>query len=745
MNFYNEFISKKQDILIPSIQRDYVQGSSKNLAKGIIQSFLGTLVKALIGEKSINLTYIYGYNENNCFVPIDGQQRLTTLWLLYTYIYAHNGLTIPIKLKYESREFAQDFLEILPEHLKEILACKEVNNLKQAIIDAPWYISSWSKDLTVESCINTLNEIHKLLYNNEDVGGLMNGISCNNITFSFYRLDGKMNADTYIKMNGRGRILSDFENLKSWLDDFVEKEFDPDSNFCSEWKKKMDNDWASMFWVNRNKTQAHPEEIDDEQLRYFYNMLYIYWMKQKSPKFITNPEDRSRIAELLEIRDSNKIEDVVLEHIRKSDSFGYSLYILEELHLITCDFIEYFSKATDAICDNYARINELSPTIANMWRKVDDHVRLTYSIFFDSESEITYATLVLANALISYVIKYRKQCEHLEDWLRVWRNLTENHTISNSNINTILQKTDEFIEIGEEDILNQLVSQEIELPFPKKIVDEEIEKAKQIAFEGWKEKIYNAENFSNFHGAISFLITDDTGTLGDWNNFDKKWKFISEKLYVSNGQKDEPNWEYLCNYVSYADCKIIPKILNDFSSTKGEWRKNLLNPDLYEVNHHFLLQDGHIHLDEDMVFDLYNLLGIIKSPVWIMNNWQGCKYVLTNYQRRLESFSNGWVYVINTKRNKYVDELKELERQGVVSDVIIPSCYGDECITINDTHYYRGLYTDFMYRDVQYRLKESSIVKTYGEGIYSEMTNIINDSIIQTIESIIGATQNNGQ
>ena len=38
----------------------------------------------------------------------------------------------------------------------------------------------------------------------------------------------------------------------------------------------MDNAWTDMFWQNRNLEQEHPEEIDDEQLFYFYNLLILY-------------------------------------------------------------------------------------------------------------------------------------------------------------------------------------------------------------------------------------------------------------------------------------------------------------------------------------------------------------------------------------------------------------------------------------------------------------------------------------
>ena len=86
--------------------------------------------------------------------------------------------------------------------------------------------------------------------------------------------------DIYVKMNGRGRPLSYYENLKSWMDEKVTKLFIDEPEFYEDWEKKMDNEWTDFFWLNRNKEQEHPEEIDDEQERFLYNLLRIFWIKK---------------------------------------------------------------------------------------------------------------------------------------------------------------------------------------------------------------------------------------------------------------------------------------------------------------------------------------------------------------------------------------------------------------------------------------------------------------------------------
>ena len=87
MNFIKAFENKI--ILIPLLQRDYVQGN----VESVITPFIEQLVDK---DRHSDLNYIYGYNEDGKFVPIDGQQRLITLWLLHLYCAAksHNVLNI---------------------------------------------------------------------------------------------------------------------------------------------------------------------------------------------------------------------------------------------------------------------------------------------------------------------------------------------------------------------------------------------------------------------------------------------------------------------------------------------------------------------------------------------------------------------------------------------------------------------------------------------------------------------------
>ena len=78
-------------IRIPIIQRDYAQGRVQETQ--VRKSFLDQL-KSVLSDTSahLDLDFVYGDelsndgHEGKCFIPLDGQQRLTTLFLLHYYL-----------------------------------------------------------------------------------------------------------------------------------------------------------------------------------------------------------------------------------------------------------------------------------------------------------------------------------------------------------------------------------------------------------------------------------------------------------------------------------------------------------------------------------------------------------------------------------------------------------------------------------------------------------------------------------
>ena len=150
MNFLNIF--KNKVICIPLLQRDYVQGGKESVISPFIDSLLDD-------SNSSDLNYIYGYTEKGCFIPVDGQQRLTTLWLLYLYAAAKAGrmTEFSIDLTFLSREYAGDFCERLKCKIPEVLRrATENDSLNSIIQDEYWFLSSWRNNATVKNMLLTL-------------------------------------------------------------------------------------------------------------------------------------------------------------------------------------------------------------------------------------------------------------------------------------------------------------------------------------------------------------------------------------------------------------------------------------------------------------------------------------------------------------------------------------------------------------------------------------------------------------
>ena len=464
--FIQEFSNK--EILVPLLQRDYIQG----LEESVISPFLD----ALIGKKSIDLNYIYGYNESGRFVPIDGQQRLITLWLFHLYFASLAGELdqYRIKMSFLSREYADDFSKRLLQKIGT--AIKETRNglyksLDRAIEDQNWFISSWKSSKTIMSMLYTLKYLHQKAMK-VDAMELWNELKGehSHITFSFLEMDEKngIDDDIYIKMNGRGRALSTFENLKSWMDEqvsyYISKSECEDKQkeqiLCiTSWQHDMDNKWTSFFWNNRNRNQPHPEEIDDEQLYCFCNLLTLYWVVKSdilSEQIKKMREDDPYLfEELLAYLDIDKTAEQDIDEVRETLMNNINkakfppLVWIERLKLMDLEFFEFASKSLNILTYRSEYLNQCG-------------------LFFgdnDSNNETTVYHLSLCEGiygrtlplLYAIVILGGEQVADFYDRMRITRNLVLNTGIGFKELKGILSAIQKLSEmIGDGSILDFL-------------------------------------------------------------------------------------------------------------------------------------------------------------------------------------------------------------------------------------------------------------------------------------------------
>lgn len=274
-------IVKNIPIVIPMIQRDYAQGRST--ASDIRSSFVKALHKALVSNKELNLDFVYGSYENIdgniAFIPLDGQQRLTTLFLLHWLVINREKISENCdfieRFTYKTRHSTRAFCDFLTHKFKpqfEDLA------LSLEIKEDPQFILLWENDPTVKGMLVMLDELNTTFYGKNPEMRYWERLP--NISFFFADLDELgISDEIYIKMNSRGRPLTQFEHFKAELDSVIS-----DSNFS----EKIDTNWTDIFWNIREDNGVDLPIVDDNFLRFFHFVANIICFKKNGNEA---PED----------------------------------------------------------------------------------------------------------------------------------------------------------------------------------------------------------------------------------------------------------------------------------------------------------------------------------------------------------------------------------------------------------------------------------------------------------------------
>lgn len=534
-------------IVIPSLQRDYVQGNQHDK----IEPFIEYLLDGLNSDKGIDLNYIYGIEDDKkeTFSPIDGQQRLTTLWLLRMYLISRANIINPTdkkvldqKLVYQTREYAHDFCMEMAEHINELFTtqCKLVK-----IEEQNWFIDAWRHDTTVRGCISTLETIDRKFGSNDAVKMLEGFDEKLHYTIESLRADD-VNGDIYIKMNGRGVPLTEYENLKSWLDKKVQELFGKDNScFVSKWRENMDNEWTDMVWKNLVESQKSLIDIDNYQLRLLYTLTFLYWRKQNLAGSIedsdSNLEDLSISLGIKNYDNKDilkgEIADKILHKIIKRENFGLSLYVLDRLPLFNKDALRFIGESYKKLYSLWNDLNNLKIKSQNeidrkiyFW-KADEETTLFFQMFLDEAFEsIPYDKLALCYSVIACPYE---SFEDFYEWMYRMRNLIINQDIHNGNIDSVMESIDKMSDYLSGDlavrfdlIFGSGQYEDALKAFTKQQRDEEKHKL-NIKNAELQRLIRSLENHPFFVGQIKFMF-DFCGTEpeSESEEFSYKIKFI---------------------------------------------------------------------------------------------------------------------------------------------------------------------------------------------------------------------------
>lgn len=267
-----------EQIITPEIQRDYVWEIS-NVAKlidDINKNYekkknhqLEIKINGIIEENdSVNqfltkeyerlkyhqkLGFIYAYHDRDYagkFFLIDGQQRLTTLFLILLFLYKELDKTdsfrllyfnnqIP-KVNYKVREQSNDFLKLMIE-------C-ELRG-KSYLESEQFYKSEYLKDVTISHLITNYNHIKSQIGQIQNKAGFLEYLE-DFVEVNYFDTHlSEQGEQLYIYMNSRGEQLSFQEIVRAEL---MQKIADSKKKIelGNEWEK-----WQNFFWIKRGENE----------------------------------------------------------------------------------------------------------------------------------------------------------------------------------------------------------------------------------------------------------------------------------------------------------------------------------------------------------------------------------------------------------------------------------------------------------------------------------------------------------
>lgn len=282
------FSTPNRKIIIPDFQRDYCWGDETHGEKhdtDIVSSFVDTLTEEFNNNQNTDVLLgkidVYEHPKNYIYLT-DGQQRLTTLYLLLGTLYRNeqnaeqkgkiksclisdfeeNNDDKEPYLQYAVRESTVFFLRDL---VNEFFL--KGNELQVADIKKQsWYFSDYNLDPSIISMLSALNIIEKKR-NEINTEGFSEFI-INNIKIQYYDVqDKKHREERFVIINTTGKSLTVSENIKPILLANLES-----LELSIQWEER-----ETYFWKNRNKN----ENIADNGVNDFLTWCFQIRDKQE--------------------------------------------------------------------------------------------------------------------------------------------------------------------------------------------------------------------------------------------------------------------------------------------------------------------------------------------------------------------------------------------------------------------------------------------------------------------------------
>lgn len=698
ISFYQLFTDYNFTVEVPTIQRDYAQGRESK--KEVRDLFLKALYDYL--EENIpnrDLDFVYGsteeVDEKKKFIPLDGQQRLTTLFLLHWYLANLSGNIEDFRkvvlddeksrFTYLTRPSSGEFTDALLNNevdLKKLLLPdnKKENSLSKTIKDKGWFYLSWSFDPTIQSMLTMLDAIHSKFIDKKEYYSRLIDVNSPIITFLFLDLKKfKLTEDLYIKMNSRGKPLTSFENFKAKLEQHIEELFGiiekpytiPSKTDAATYREyfsfQIDTLWANLFWQYR-KLVGKPNSYDEELMNFIRVIIANQFAIEKPNKLETFKElikNESATSELTE---------------------NLSFYKFQEFKALSKSCIKYLINSFDVLVNEDKRIkNHLTDTFYFNENDVFEKA-LKYSLSLPERA--------VFHSYLRGLIDNPTDKTNFYQWMRVVHNLVENSRIEDAEQLTNAIKSLESLLEHSADILTYLRSANCRIDyFSSWQIDEEILKAHLfLKSKVWQEVIEDCEKQSFHKGQIAYIF-EFSGVLEyfkvnknvDWNTgendaFLNKFKdYTLKSVALFRIYETEENKNYVLerallskgNYLipatnnrfNFCSSKKVANYQRDFS-----W-KRLLRMSSTDENYWKTKRSIVKELVDDSVFDISNVAdSLIKIRKNVPTDWRS--YFIENY-KLIKYCNQGYIQIANN----FIELFKESQLNHYHIDMYIYNLY----------------------------------------------------------------------
>ena len=487
---------QKYHVVIPMVQRDYAQGRITDDVKRVRSRFLEAIKSYLVQPDNDNavmkLDFIYGEKESVwsqtevnkldsiIVTPLDGQQRLTTLFLLHWFASQLENVTDEEKdflkhFTYDIRPSSRDFCKHLMEYKTDWSLSYQFQ-----LSDQNWFMGDWNNDPTIISMMVMLDAIKEKFIDIPDLWKKLTGEK-ERIIFYFLPLsENGISDELYIKMNSRGKKLTAFEHFKAEYEDLFER----DSDEARMINHKFDVEWADVFFPYRNTDDV----IDDEFMRYFFYVSHILCYKQNVKK----SNDEFELIKLLYKESEHAKEN--RQYLEKALDCWHD--VMESYNSIDLFFKNYLSNST-------YEINKVS-TFKNLPEYHDAQNFFHACInLYQVNNNFSYSDFLFLYGIITYLIN--KSSIDESDFiirLRMLRNL-----IWNSNSGEIRGDADYMQDLlceVETLVVSGTINRELRHGFNGFQEEEEIEKQK-IRDDIDKTALFKFEDHPLIYGYASGL------------------------------------------------------------------------------------------------------------------------------------------------------------------------------------------------------------------------------------------------